>query len=356
MYVTENHINQFLVKCRNANWAGVFFSVPHQADFQFFLQNLNLIQADSQNKFIFHPFNQKMTPRVILNPHFINDEAIKQLENNIDASGFWELPVLNEIQNTTKEIYSHQFEKYISAIHAGTCSKAILSTVTKQTKPAELNVGEFIFQLRKEYPQAFIYLFSSPITGTWIGATPETFLKWKENEISTMSLAGTKNKAESNFSFGDKEKTEQQIVTKYIEDIFKDNFGEIKFENPVEFSYGEMVHLITTIKATTVSDFHLFNFLELANKFHPTPAVGGYPKPEAISLINTTEKHPRLYYSGYLGPLGNQSAELAVNLRCMTLNRDSLFVFAGGGITKDSELEAEWAETRLKAQALLRFL
>ena len=366
MEISLDHINQFLKKCRNANWAGVFYSLPpsrrrtgvskDQNNFQFLLQDLNEIQLSSKEEFIFHPFDHQIIPKVVLKPQFKNEEAIQQLEQNIDPSPYWSLPILKEFKTTEKKEYELQFEKYISAIQQGYCSKAILSTITKKEIPADYGFGEFILRLRKEYPQAFIYLFSSPITGTWIGATPETFLKWNGNEISTMSLAGTKKEESANFLFGDKEKNEQKIVTEYIEQIFTEYFGEVEIEKPVEFSYGEMVHLITRVAAKTSPDFTIKDFMRLTQQFHPTPAVGGYPKQAAINLIANTEKHSRLYYSGYLGPVNDSSAELAVNLRCMTMNGDSLFVFAGGGITKDSNLEAEWAETRLKAQALLKFL
>ena len=146
MDISGNHINLFLKKCKNANWAGVFFSSPFQHDFQFFLQDLNKTQTDAENQFIFHPFDQQLTSRVILKPHFKNDKAIEQLEKNIEPSVFWELPVLKEMQSTSKEIYTDQFKKYISAIQAGTCSKAILSTVSKCVNPSSLNIGEYIFQ------------------------------------------------------------------------------------------------------------------------------------------------------------------------------------------------------------------
>lgn len=356
MDISSNHINLFLKKCRSANWAGVFYSVPFQNDFEFLLQHLNQIQVEPFDEFIFQPFNHNIIPRVILKPQFKNEEAIQQLSQDIDLLSYWNLPILNEFENTEKKEYELQFWKYISAINQEHCKKVILSTITKKEIPIDYNIGEFILRLRKEYPQAFIYLFSSPITGTWIGATPETFLKWNEVGISTMSLAGTKKEESSNFLFGNKEKIEQEIVTEYIEQIFKKNFGEVEIEKPVEFFYGEMVHLITKVAAKIPLGFSKLDFIKLAQQFHPTPAVGGYPKQAAIDLIATTEKHSRLYYSGYLGPVTDSSAELAVNLRCMTLNEDSIFVFAGGGITKDSNLEAEWAETRLKARALLKFL
>ncbi len=352
--VSSENIDQFLKKCRNANWAGVFYSSPFQNDFQFLLQDLNT-PSSVEAQFIFHPFDSTFNPRILLKPQFKNEQALQQLDLSVDLSTFWSLDSLGDLESTDKKEYQIQFKRYMSTIQQGHCHKAILSTVTKSNMPTNFYPGEFILRLRQAYPQAFIYLFSSPLTGTWIGATPETFLKWEGNEISTMSLAGTKNQVHGS-GFGEKEKQEQKIVTQYIEQVFAGYFDEMEIQKPIEFSYGEMLHLITRISAKTTRDFKWKNFMQLVQKFHPTPAVGGYPKETAFDLITKTEKHSRLYYSGYLGPITDSSAELAVNLRCMTLNEDSLFVFAGGGITTGSQMEAEWAETRLKAQALLKFL
>lgn len=356
MNISPQHINQFLKKSKDANFAGVFYSTPAQSEFEFLLQDLNQVSTESADEFIFHPFDQQFVPRVVLNPQYRNEHAVEILHGLIGDSSYWVLQQLLKEENTTVENYHAQFGKYTSAIQEGICEKAILSTITKTNILENYNIGEFIFRLRKEYPQSYIYLLSSPITGTWIGATPETFLKWSEDEISTMSLAGTKKQGAGNFIFGEKEKREQEIVTQYIEAIFKESLTNVQMENPVEFNYGEMVHLITRISAKTSDYFSKNDFLKLSNQFHPTPAVGGAPKKAAKELISSTELHSRSYYSGYLGTISKDSAELAVNLRCMALSNDCFYVFAGGGITRDSNVNAEWAETRLKAQALLKFL
>lgn len=354
--VSAEHINLFLSKCKNANWAGVFYSPPFNKDFQFLLQDLNTIQPETDEQFIFHPFDHSLVPSIVLHPQYKNEQAIQHLKNEVTSSTYWESPLLKAIESTTQEEYEENFKNYQANIRSGNCSKAILSTIIKKDIPDAFNIGAYILKLREAYPQAFIYVLSSPMSGTWIGATPETLIKWEPSNVSTMSLAGTKKKDDPHFRFGEKEKTEQKIVTDYIQQIFEQKFGGVKVEKPTEFIYGAMVHLITKFIAKPSIDFCLNDLLALAHQLHPTPAVGGYPKKEAGELIRSTEKHLRLYYSGYLGPVSGHCAELAVNLRCMCVTAQHLYVFAGGGITVDSIQDAEWQETRLKAEALLKFL
>jgi isochorismate synthase len=94
--------------------------------------------------------------------------------------------------------------------------KIVLSRVIhwKNTRFNELN--HFI-TLCKNNPTAFNYLVYIPNTLCWLGASPELLIQYKNQKLSTVSLAGTKKKNES---WTSKEWEEQQIVTDYIVAIF----------------------------------------------------------------------------------------------------------------------------------------
>ena len=51
-----------------------------------------------------------------------------------------------------------------------------------------------------------------------------------------------------------------------------------------------------------------------------------------------------------------QETALFVNLRCMKIEDKLASIFVGGGITKDSNPEAEWEETVNKAQTMKKVL
>jgi isochorismate synthase len=96
---------------------------------------------------------------------------------------------------------------------------------------------------------------------------------------------------------------------------------------------------------------------ELVEALHPTPAVAGQPKDEAIRYIKELEPHDREYYTGFLGPVTkDREMDLFVNLRCMKVTPEFLALYVGGGITLDSDPADEWEETRLKAESLLQIL
>jgi anthranilate/para-aminobenzoate synthase component I len=83
----------------------------------------------------------------------------------------------------------------------------------------------------------------------------------------------------------------------------------------------------------------------------------GAPKPKALELISLLEAGPRGIYSGVAGYIGDDgSAEFGMVIRSLVFEREKITLGVGGGITIDSDAEAELAETKLKAQALLRAL
>ncbi len=64
----------------------------------------------------------------------------------------------------------------------------------------------------------------------------------------------------------------------------------------------------------------------------------------------------RNLFSGYLGPVNiHEESHIFVNLRCANLFADKVVLYAGAGITQDSEPEKEYRETELKMEAVGRF-
>ena len=113
------------------------------------------------------------------------------------------------------------------------------------------------------------------------------------------------------------------------------------------------IRIIYYTKAGSGGDLFL---RQLAAALHPTPAVCGLPKTEALTRILTTESLDRRYYAGFLGWWGQDEAALYVNLRCLKLYAGGVRLYAGGGILPESTLEQEWQETCHKMCTMLVLL
>lgn len=249
----------------------------------------------------------------------------------------------------TKEEYLHLIQDTVDHIRENDLGKIVMSR--PQGFDLRLEPVSVFKKLVQTYPSACVYLFTHPEVGTWMAATPETLVKKEGSSLKTMSLAGTQKKGEED-KFSEKERMEQQLVTDFILETINsvDGISGVKTDGPHLAEAGNLVHLRTLIEAKVDQHFDINPLLE---KLHPTPAVAGLPRKEALDFIKKMEQYQRGFYSGYFGLSHAGDAHYFVNLRCMEVFEDSVVLFAGGGITKDSNPEAEWKETENKMGTLL---
>lgn len=269
---------------------------------------------------------------------------------------------------TTKEEFIGSVEKAIRAIEKGDFQKVVLSRTKKIAVSPQFDLLNYFDKLCTAYPSAFISIVSLPhLNEIWIGATPEILVSQDENGIfSTMALAGTQSAYDKTGEriktvdalWRQKEIEEQALVSRYIINCFKKvrvrEFDEI---GPKSVHAGNLIHLRTEFKVDTKA----INFPQLAtvmlDLLHPTSAVCGMPKEPATQFILENESYQRTFYSGYLGPVNiHNQTQLFVNLRSSKLTDGIITLFAGCGITIDSDPEKEWVETEMKSQTLGKIL
>lgn len=241
-------------------------------------------------------------------------------------------------------------------------TKAIASRVSRER--CCLTPSEIFRRLCQSYPEACVFLFSTSRHGTWIGASPEIILTSSDNEINTVSLAGTRWNSDDRGlnneeqypqkEWDQKNIEEQQIVTDFIVEALKGSGLNPTSDGPDTLKAGPVEHLVTRIKAEgTIEDFSLLRHL------CPTPALSGYPRQEAIQAITEIEHFPRLCYGGMIGLVkSNGDFFTYANLRSGRLDmpHKTIQLHAGGGITPLSDPESEWEETEKKLSTLRRFI
>ena len=232
----------------------------------------------------------------------------------------------------------------LKAIESGAFEKVVLSRSEfwqSESSPEEL------FKMKCEaYPDAFVYLLSHPSCGVWLGATPELLLHAAGDRYTTVSLAGTKQSQGEGWTA--KELHEQQLVTDFIEqELRAEDVSDLKVGPVRDYTYGKLCHLQTQISFSSAKSPD-----EWLRVLHPTPAVGGYPRAEALAFIQARETSPRGYYAGYLGITESAAARFFVNLRCMQCYANGYRLFAGGGIVAGSNPLQEWEETQAKIESI----
>jgi len=115
-----------------------------------------------------------------------------------------------------------------------------------------------------------------------------------------------------------------------------------------------MNHLKTKIRSKLNDATNPFDIIY---KLHPTPAVAGMPKDIAIDKISNLESHHRGWYSGPIGWINSKyNADFKVAIRSGIANQEEICIYAGCGITKDSDAELEYNESELKFNSILSVL
>jgi len=324
---------------------------------------------DQQEGFLIAPFNNLENSKVIVpEAKFIINEngSIDMLSEN---SFTWSInnSIINKTRESTslnspyffpKNIHSASMNNYIDTVNIakalireGEFQKTVLTRSFKYLFKRKTDPSEIFISLCDRYPEAFVNLISSPEFGTWIGATPEILIKQNGNNYSTMALAGTKIISKKN-DFRIKEIEEQKIIVDYITDFLKVRNLQYHILNQEKFKSGDLVHLCTSINFKAPPEWRF----EIARELHPTPAVGGFPKQEGLKFLYKMENYPREIYSGYLGFFDKQNMDLFVNIRCMQWFPEYAMIYAGAGITLDSDPLSEWEETENKIKVISKVL
>lgn len=321
----------------------------------------------TEKGFIFSPFNKQSTSLWFKAEMAIRGNEVEEgyfiyygnsataIDNSSDIENSNYIPVDKVYSTvlpaeTSKDEYLRSFTQMMEAIQSGRIQKGVLSRITRIPFNYQEETPLLFNSLCYSFPQAFVYLLSSPVTGIWIGASPELLLATGGSRITTMALAGTRP-AGTPGQWGAKEQEEQNWVAKFInEKLHESDCIGIEQSAAYTANAGSVEHIRTDFRAIlkgTSPDV-------LLKIMHPTPAVCGWPSEEAAIVISETEKHNRTYYTGFLGPVNmEQKTSLFVNLRCMQADDKEAAIYAGGGITIDSEADKEWEETSIKSLTLL---
>jgi len=344
----------------------VSYRKPNSSEVSLLIQNdTNTYSLDDflQSGFVFAPFDsEKKTIFFPLNKCEI--EKFKYTESKMSIK-----EVVSNKLEYEKEQHIDLVKKGVDYIKNNATPKIVLSRKEILELPNFSTINTYK-NLLQHYKAAFTYIWYHPKVGLWLGATPETLLKVTNNTFKTMALAGTQIYTNTlDVVWEQKEKQEQQFVTDYIvKQLNKLNIIS-KVSEPYTIKASSIVHLCTDITGR-LNNTKMQQ--PLISALHPTPAVCGLPKEKAKAFIQNNEGYDREFYTGYFGELNftidnrqkknnkrnienhvysfvKKQSSLFVNLRCMQVKNDKVILYIGGGITKDSNPEKEYAETVAKA-------
>jgi anthranilate synthase component 1 len=233
--------------------------------------------------------------------------------------------------------------------------------------------------LRDVNPSPYMYLLEYGDRSV-VGASPETLVSVRGNEVVSNPLAGTCARGESpvedrrlagELLADEKERAEHTMLV----DLARNDVRRVSEPGSVrvrEFmnvlKYSHVQHIESTVTGRLADDADAFDATRAA---FPMGTLSGAPKVRSMEIIDALEATPRGLYGGGVGYFSwNGDADMAIIIRTALIehgreNRrsasggsgtDRITVRAGAGIVADSDPASEYEETEHKMDGVLAAL
>ena len=252
----------------------------------------------------------------------------------------------------------------LEAIGRGVYEKIVLARGLRLTADQPWKPLDTLNRLRERFTGCFTFSYSGGKGHSFIGATPERLLKLHNGRLQTEAIAGSAPRGATaaedarlarDLLASDKNQHEHNCVRDSILRRLRVVGVEGKAEATASLlPLANVQHLRTQIEAKVGESVHL---LDIVAEMHPTPAVGGTPREQAVPEIATLEQIDRGLFAGAIGWFNHlNDGEMVVGIRSALIDGNTAELYAGAGIVNGSNPEHEAGETQMKLNALLDVL
>lgn len=241
--------------------------------------------------------------------------------------------------------------KVLYDIAAGRVKKVVLARRVDYNFGHAIGPWTLFLMLREHHPNCYAIYYQLRPGVAFLSFTPERLYRRDGRSIAVDALSSTETRGgtseedrqlEEKLRGDEKQNREHRFVVD----------GVIARLNPIcrerpriggtsVMRLARIQHLWTPIRGTlkeSVTDDIVVETL------HPTPAVGGTPRQEAMTMIARLEPFDRGLYAAPWGYAGRDEAEYAVAIRSALVTDKVVSVFTGAGIVAGSDPDGEWRE------------
>lgn len=263
-----------------------------------------------------------------------------------------------------KNLYTNAFSQVQNYILAGDCYQINLTQEFQaQAKGALLYHAAKLWQLTNAPYAGYLKIKDFEL----LSCSPELFIEFNANgSLRTRPIKGTMPRSKdpkkdlqskSQLMASEKDKAENLMIVDLLRNDLSvyAEIGSVKTTQLFEIeSFNQVHHMVSEITAQLKKDVHPFDMLLSAL---PGGSITGAPKIRAMEIIEELEGSPRGAYCGTLGYFNHDgSGRWNILIRSIQKNGDDLSLWAGGGITISSQIDAEYQECFDKVSAMLDLL
>ena len=248
--------------------------------------------------------------------------------------------------------YRDAVRQALALVEEGSLRKLVVAVRQQVGLDQPLEPLELLARLRRHQPGSCRFLWQQRPGDALIGASPERLLAVRQGQLRCDALAGTAplGPPAEQLTQSAKDRHEHELVVEAITRVLSEaGLTPRRPRHPRLARHGTLVHLHTPITAALAEQPPL----ALAEALHPTPAVAGLPRREAMAWLRSLEPFERGHYAAPIGWIDSAGdAELRVAIRSGRLQGDQLELTAGAGLVRGSEPERELQEVALKLGVL----
>jgi isochorismate synthase len=243
--------------------------------------------------------------------------------------------------------------------------KVVLARVEHIRQASPIDPSRVLRTLAASYPSCTVFAVARG-EACFLGATPERLVALRNGSASTFALAGSvprgatpadDQRLAERLLRDPKELAEHAVVVGALRDGLAADGLCVRIvadAQPRVQKLPNVQHLLTPVRGQ-VADGR--SVLDLVERLHPTPAVGGFPTRRALELIRRCEALDRGWYAGPVGWINRDGeGDFVVAIRSALLRGETAALFAGCGIVRESNAAAEYAESRWKLRPMLAAL
>ena len=248
--------------------------------------------------------------------------------------------------------YRYVVERGLDLVEGGELRKLVLAVRQQLHLAQPLDPLQLLAQLRQRQPGSCRFLWQQASGSALVGASPERLLTVRQGQLRSDALAGTApvdTDAEL-LLHSDKDRREHELVVEAITSVLQEaGLSPRRPRHPRLARHGQLVHLHTPITSPLGDQLPL----SIAAALHPTPAVAGLPRRQAMAALRSLEPFERGHYAAPIGWIDSEGdTELRVAIRSGSLQGQRLELTAGAGLVCGSAVERELAEVALKLGVL----
>jgi len=248
-------------------------------------------------------------------------------------------------------------------LRRGELGKVVLARQYRVQGRDLFDPAQVIGRLRAHYFDCFLFAIARG-ERCFLGASPERLVRLRHANVRATCLAGSIARGatpEQDRQFGEellasaKDRAEHEFVVRAICDELIEACGGRVTTGPLSLmKLRNIQHLFTPIVGRVARGRDI---LDLVERLHPTPAMGGTPREPALAMIRRFEGLDRGWYASPVGWMDARGeGEFAVAIRSALLHGAAASLFAGCGIVAGSDPEREYAESCLKLRPMLSVL